>query len=342
MKDTFATLFYLKTKTSKDKTAPIYVRITVRGKRSEISLKKIVDRKKWNNDKGRLNGTGDQVRMINHFLSTVHQKIQEAYYHLIQNDISVTAKAIKNKYLGVSDIRRGLLEVFHYHNSRIDKLVGVEYKKSTITKYKTTYKHLKSFLSKHYRVDDLCLLDIQKSFISEFAFYLKSDLKIGVNTANKYLMHLKRIVMDAVYQDLIPKSPFEFFKLKNQPVIKEFLSVEELDDLINTEIKHSGIDMVRDVFVFCCHTGVAYIDVKQLNHDNLTKGIDGNLWLSIYREKTQALSLVPLSDHAKYLISKSRYGRINLVFIKFQIILVISSPSNSTTGLLTIIFFMNF
>ena len=307
MKDTFATIFYLKTKTSKDKEAPIYVRITVRGQRAEISLKKIVERKRWNNDKGRLNGTGDHVRMVNHFLSSVNQKIQETFYYLKQNDITVTAKAIKNKYLGVSDKRRGLLEVFHYHNSRIEKLIGIEYKKSTITKYKTTYKHLKSFLSKHYKVDDLNLIDLQKSFISEFDFYLKSDLKIGVNTANKYLMHLKKIVKYAVHQDFITKNPFEFFKLKNQAVLKEFLTIAELDTLINTEITNPSIDMVRDVFVFCCHTGVAYIDVKQLTHDNLIKGIDGNLWLSIYREKTQAPSIVPLSVHAKYLISKYKY-----------------------------------
>lgn len=322
MKDTFATVFYLKTKTSQDKKAPIYLRITVRGQRAEISLKKIVDRQKWNNNKGRLNGTGDHVRMVNHFLSSVDQKIQETFYYLKQNDITVTAKAIKNKYLGVSDIRRGLLEVFHYHNSRIEKLIGIEYKKSTVTKYKTTHKHLKSFLAKHFKVDDLYLVDIQKSFISEFAFYLKSDLKIGVNSANKYLMHLKKIVKDAVYQDLLPKSPFEFFKLKNQAVLKEFLTIAELDTLINTEITNHSIDIVRDVFVFCCHTGVAYIDIKQLTHDNLIKGIDGNLWLSIYREKTQARSLVPLSQHSKYLISKyksdPKADSKNLVFPVFS------------------------
>ena len=78
--------------------------------------------------------------------------------------------------------------------------------------------------------------------------------------------------------------------------------------------------MVRDVFVFCCHTGVAYIDVKQLTHDNLIKGIDGNLWLRIYREKTQTPSIVPLSIHAKYLISKynPKAGSKDLVFPVFS------------------------
>ncbi|MCS5622626.1 MAG: site-specific integrase [Candidatus Marinimicrobia bacterium] len=304
MKDTFATLFYLKTKISKDESAPIYVRITVRGQRAEISLKIIVERKRWNINKGRLNGTGDQVRMTNHFLSRVHQKIQEAYYYLIQNDLTVTARAIKNKYLGVSEVRKGLLELIHYHNSKLDELIGIEYKKSTVIKYNTTYKHLKSFIVKHFRTEDVCLVDLQKSFISDFAYYLKTDLKIGVNTSNKYLMHLKKIVKDAVYQDLIPSSPFEFFKLKNKPVIKEFLKSHEVDALIYTDIKDQGVDLVRDVFVFCCHTGLAYVDIKQLTHDNLTIGIDGNTWLQIYREKTHTPSLVPLSEHAKQMVHK--------------------------------------
>ncbi len=304
MKDTFTTLFYLKTKTGKDETAPIYLRITVRGQRAEISLKKTVERKKWNTAKGRINGTGDNVKKTNHFLSSVDHKIQEAYYNLIQNDIPVTARAIKNKYLGVSEQNRGLLEFFHYHNAKLDDLIGIEFKKSTVTKYKTTYKHLKSFIVKHFRTEDIYLVDLQQSFISDFAHYLKIDLKIGVNTSNKYLMHLKKIVKDAVYEGLISASPFEFFKLKNKPVTKEFLKSQELDALIYTDINDLGVDLVRDVFVFCCHTGLAYVDIKQLTHDNLTIGIDGNTWLKIYREKTQTPSLVPLTEHAKQMIHK--------------------------------------
>ena len=106
--------------------------------------------------KGRLNGSSDNVKTLNHYLNTVEYKIQQAHYHLIQNDLPITSLAIKNKYLGISEERKGLLEVFHYHNSQLEELIGVEYSKSTVTKYKTTCMHLTSFITSYFRTHETC------------------------------------------------------------------------------------------------------------------------------------------------------------------------------------------
>ena len=304
MKDTFSTLFYLKGKTKQDEIAPIYVRVTVRGQRAEISLKRSVLKEKWNSVKGRLNGSSDNVKTLNHYLNTVEYKIQQAHYHLIQNDLPITSLAIKNKYLGISEERKGLLEVFHYHNSQLEELIGVEYSKSTVTKYKTTCMHLTSFITSYFRTHEILLVDLKKRFISDFAHYLMTEKKIGVNTSNKYLMHLKKVLKFSALHEWIVVSPFEHYKLKNKPVIKGFLSSDELDAIVNTDIPNLNVDLVRDVFVFCCLTGLSYIDIKNLSTDNVVIGVDRNTWVHIHRQKTLTSSRIPLSEHAKMLIKK--------------------------------------
>jgi site-specific recombinase XerD len=298
MKDTFSTLVYLKSKSRQDELVPIYVRITVRGQRAEISLKREVLREKWNTLKGRLSGTSDKVKSFNHYLNTVEYKIEQAYYHLIQNDTPISARAIKNKYLGIADERKGLLEVFDYHNSKMEQLIGIEFAKSTVTKYKTSLKHLTKFIKLKYHTDDVLLCDMSRKLISDFQFYLTADKGIGVNTSNKYLLHLKSIVDYAVDYEWLNSNPFSNFKLRDKKVIKEFLSSLELGQLINTKYSNEFVQVVADIFIFCCLTGLSFIDVKGLTNDNILISVDGNTWVHINRQKTGETSRVPLTRYA--------------------------------------------
>jgi site-specific recombinase XerD len=304
MKDTFSTLFYLKGKSSNDKLVPIYVRITVRGQRVEISVKREVLREKWNTLKGRLNGSTDKAKTLNQYLNTVEYKIQEAHYHLLQDNTAITARAIKNKYLGITDERKGLVEVFDYHNAKMEQLEGIDYAKSTITKYKTSLKHLRKFIKCKYQTDDVLLCDMNKRLISDFHHYLMVDEGIGVNTSNKYLLHLKKVVSYATDYEWINSNPFSNFKLKDKKVTKEFLDSLEISLLINTNYSNLYILAVADIFVFCCLTGLSFIDVKNLTHDGITIGVDGNTWVHINRKKTGESSRVPLTNYALDLSKK--------------------------------------
>ena len=304
MKDTFSTLFYLKGKSSNDERVPIYARITVRGQRVEISVKREVLREKWSTLKGRLNGSTDKVKTLNHYLNTIEYKIQQAHYHLLQDNAPITARAIKNKYLGITDERKGLVEVFDYHNAKMQQLEGIDYAKSTITKYKTSLKHLKKFIKCKYHTGDILLCDMNRRFISDFQLYLMVEESIGVNTSNKYLLHLKKVVSYAVDYDWLNSNPFSSFKLKDKKVTKEFLDAQEQRMLVTTIYSNEYIQVVADVFVFCCLTGLSFIDVKNLTHDDITICLDGNTWVHINRKKTGESSRVPLTCYALDLSKK--------------------------------------
>ena len=116
MKNTFSILFYLRTsKKKKNGTTPIYVRVTVNGKRSDFSAKRSIDVLKWNKSKARAKGTNEVTRILNIYLDTIQSQIYEHHQQLIRRGKFVSAVAIKNSYLGLTEEKKTLLDLFQYH-----------------------------------------------------------------------------------------------------------------------------------------------------------------------------------------------------------------------------------
>ena len=64
------------------------------------------------------------------------------------------------------------------------------------------------------------------------------------------------------------------------------------------------LEQVRDVFIFSCFSGLAYVDVANLKEDNIRKSFDGNLWIITKRQKTNTDVNVPLLDIPKMILEK--------------------------------------
>ena len=305
MKNTFSILFYIrKSKQKADGTTPIYVRVTVNGKRSDFSSKRSIDASKWNKSKARAKGTNENTRTLNTYLDTLKQKLYDSHQHLLNKGKVVSAKALTNHYLDKSEEKQTLLEVFKLHNDNITSLIGRGYAKSTVTKYKTTYKHLKAFIKHKYKTDDLHLIQLSLSTITAFEYYLKTVQSVGVNCSNKYLTHFNKVVNLAVDNEWLDKNPCLNHKMKNKEVVKEFLTENEIDLLLQKELPIKRLDQVRDIFAFCCLTGLAFVDVAKLRPNDLHTGIDGKPWIHIRRQKTNSASHIPLFPHAISLIEK--------------------------------------
>tara|TARA_Y100000385_G_C13088168_1_gene637399 strand:- start:1211 stop:2431 length:1221 start_codon:yes stop_codon:yes gene_type:complete len=326
MKQTFTVLFYLKKSkiNSKDK-APIYARVTVNGKRSEMSIKQFVDPIKWCNYKQRLSGSTYQVKTINKSIDLVVNKINEIHNILIQNNKLVSAKAITNQYLGRDQLGKTLIEVFNYHNERMRLGIGLKFAKSTFVKYNTTYNHLKEFIKHEYNVSDILLLELNHAFISSFEHFLTTIKALRVNSTNKYLSHLKKIVNLAIQNEWLLRNPFGNFKIKNEKVEVEFLTEEELTDLSKINLNNHSLIRVRDIFLFCCFTGLSYIDIKNLRKDDLDKGIDGNIWIRKKRHKTGGLFRIKVLPIAKVILDKYAH--------KTDLLLPVTSNQNMNRAL---------
>ena len=305
MKNTFSILFYIRTsKQKKDGTTPIYVRITVNGKRSDFSAQRSITASRWNKSKSRAKGTTEVVRTLNTYLDTVQSLIYEHHQNLICKGKFVSAIAIKNAYLGLSEEKKTLLDLFQYHIDSITALIGKGYVKSTVSKYKTTLKHLKAFIKYKYKSDDLHLIQVSLGTITAFEHYLKTVQGVGINCTNKYLTHFNKVVNLAVANDWLIKNPCLIHKMKNEVVLKDFLNEFEIQLMIDEDIANKRLAQVRDIFVFCCLTGLAFIDVKKLTPIDVQKGVNGKKWLMTNRQKTGTQTHIPLFAYALTIIER--------------------------------------
>lgn len=314
MKNTFSVLFYPKRNDiNLAQEAPVYMRITVNGRRSELSVHRKVNVLKWNPKAGKLSGTKEEVQNFNDYLDALRNKIYNIHQQLLRRGIKITSEAIKSSYLGIGEKRIQLLEVFQNHNNEMQMLVGKEYSLNTVKKYKTAYKHIKNFLDYKFKIKDIPFEKLNHSFITNFEFYLKSVKNCNHNSTIKYIKNFKKIVNIALSNGWIDKDPFINYKVHMRTVEREFLSKEEIQIMLNKKLHVVRLEQVRDIFIFCCYTGLSYSDVKRLTKNNLVRGIDGEMWIKTNRAKTNTLSKIPLLPTALMILDnyKDHFDVIN-------------------------------
>lgn len=299
-------LFWLKHNQASKITGevPISTRITVDGRRVELSTGKKVVPEKWNSDFSRMKGNSEEARMINRYIDHLRLNLIRIFEKMSEDGQHISAQKIKNIYQGKTSEQQSLIKLFQYHNQQIKEQLGQGYSAGTLERYQTTLKHLVAFVKHQYHCKDYMLCELGYSFITEFEFYLKSVKGIGHNTTMKYLRNFKKIVLLAVKNEWIDRDPFARYKISLKEVKKEILNKEELKILSEKEFLIPRLEQVRDIFLFCCYTGLSYADVYKLKPTDLTTGLDGEQWIFIDRTKTGTSSNVPLLPMALEIVAK--------------------------------------
>lgn len=305
MKTKITLHFYAKsTKMNADGKLPIYIRLTVDGQRMEFSTKKFIDKSKWSPELAKMKGQNEEARSINSYLDMMRSKVLGAEMTLLHKEEPVTVENVKSIISGIYKNHRTLVKVFEDHNNKMRELVGKQYAWGTLQRFEVTLNHLQNFLSWKSNVDDIALIKIDHAFITEFEFYLRSVKNCANNTAVKYVRNLRKIVNICLNNDWLEKDPFSKYEGKVYEVDKEFLTEDELKKIYSKKFMNTRLEQVRDIFIFCCFTGLAYIDVQQLKRDHIGIGIDGNRWIFKNRQKTDTSSKIPLLPVAEELIKK--------------------------------------
>jgi integrase len=305
-RDTFKILFYFrKNKLKKDGKAPLLMRLTVNGKRWDSALKVGVDPKYWDQQKEKVIGGDDRdSNLVNETIESTKFRIHMIKLGIEDERKLLTIDAIKNKFLDKDKNQRTILALFQKHNEECKMKVGVQITYSTYERYETCYKHVKEFLKKEYKVEDLPVSEINRRLYDRFEYYLKKEKKCAHNTAVKYIRNFNKIVRIAVEQGWLIKSPYRDIGYRLEEIDKPYLTIEELNSIIEKKISIKRLDIVRDLFVFSCHTGLAFSDVKELTGDNIQTGIDKKKWIIKNRKKTNIVSKIPLLDTPAKIIEK--------------------------------------
>ncbi|RKS14279.1 site-specific integrase [Flavobacterium sp. 120] len=305
MKTKITLHFYAKsTKMNVNGNLPIYVRLTINGERTEFSSKKFIDKAKWSPELAKMKGNTEEARSINSYLDMMRSKVLSAEMDLIHKDEDVSLQNVQSIIKGLYKNHRTLIPIFQDHNDKMKELVGKKYAYGTLQRFEVTLNHIQNFLLWKYNASDILINKVDHAMITDLEFYLRSIKNCANNTAVKYIRNFRKIIKICLNNDWLEKNPFSKYEGKVYEIDKEFLTEEEIQKIYAKKFMNTRLEQVRDIFIFCCFTGLAYIDVQQLRSDHLGIGIDGNKWIFKNRQKTDTRSKIPLLPIAEDLIHK--------------------------------------
>jgi len=304
--NTFAILFWIYSSRAKNNQTPIFARITINGKRANISLKYKVDVRNWDAKRQRAKGNSEITRTLNQYLDQVHSQIVQHYQNLKFKGQLITSELIKAEYLGESDNSKTLQNLLEYHTKKTEKILAI----GTLRNFEVTEGYINRYLNNELNTTDVYLKDLNYKFICDFAnflhcFWPKGHPKaMSNNTVMKHIQRFRKIATLGYHLEWMDRDPFVRWKPTYEKRERPFLTDNELSNIETYFFPIERLERVRDLFVFSCYTGIAYIDIMSLTNDNVLKGIDGYDWIFTNRQKTKSPVKVPVLRKAQNLLHK--------------------------------------
>ena len=310
-RSTFKVLFYLKRQAEQSSKAPIMGRITINGTISQFSCKLSISPKLWDTKANKATGKSVVAQRINEKLENIKTNIGKQYQRICDRDSYVTAEKVKNAWLGFGDGYQLLLQTFdEYLNDFEKNRVGKDRKASTLENYRKQYRRLAAFLQYEYKVEDIPFKELKREFIEKYVVYLSTVRGMLPGTLPNAIKKLKLMSYTAFKNGWITSDPFAGFRVAAKYRDRRFLSESELQAVMDVQVPNYKTAIVRDIFVFCCFTGLAYADVQKLSHDDIHTDERGDMWIIDNRAKTGTQFRVKLLPVAKELVE--RYRRLKL------------------------------
>ena len=216
----------------------------------------------------------------------------------------ITSETLKNRFLGIDEKKVTIIEVFKDHNKQMFDLIGETYSKGTWERYETSLRHTIEFLKWKYNVSDIDVKQVNPEFVSSYEYWLRTVRKCANNSAVKYIKNFQKIINICFANEWISKNPFINYKSKLTTVVPNFLSQSHIDQILNKEFKSERLASVRDIFIFSCYTGLAYVDIKNLTYENIFIDLKGEKWIKTKRTKTKVAFSIPVLPIAEMIMNK--------------------------------------
>ena len=306
-RDSFRVLFFLKkTKLLKNGEASVCMRITVNGTRVENNIRKSIDPALWSQAKETARGKSRRACDLNTYIEEARIKLYQIFCELEQQNRPVTAHLLQELFFGQEKPEevRTLLGTMQEHNDQCRALVGTDYALITVRRYESCRRYLAELIRQRYGKEDLPLAEVNGELVRAFAFYLKTEKGCQQNTVIRYMKCLKKITNLARANDWMAKDPFLGIRFHEKEVVREFLTMDELQTIYRKEFPLERLTLVRDVFIFAAFTGLAVIDVQQLAPEHIVRDNNGNLWIRKPRQKTKNMCNIPLLDIPQEILRK--------------------------------------
>jgi site-specific recombinase XerD len=304
-RNSFSVFFFIKkTKLLSNGEAPIRLRIKVNGVAVESQIKRSVPPNQWDQASESSKGRDRKASELNEYIRMLKLKALTIHRDLEMSGKLFTARLIMNALYNAEEDKRMLLSVFRKHNDDCRKLIGIDYVKITITRFDNCCKYLGVLIQRKFGKEDMNLNEIDSEFVRDFEMFLKVERGCQQNTVIRYMKCFKKIINLAIANEWMTRNPFAGIKFQAKEVIKEVLTKEEIERIISKQFDMPHLEYVRDVFIFCVFSGLAYIDVNNLRAEHITKDNSGDVWIRKAREKTDNMCNIPLLKIPQMILEK--------------------------------------
>ena len=280
-------------KVKKDGTCTLEAVVSVKGQRQTIFLERSVHPKQWNQKKQR-----SKQQEINDYLDSVTTRFYNIETTLIR-DNNLSLYTLIDMYRNGDRRNATLWDICNLFLGEYEKKVKVgEIVKPTLIKYQTILGYVARYLKSINR-SDILITDVNQSFCEGLKVYMLGHLTN--NTTFKYIKMFKKVLNFAVDSGYLIRNPC-MVKMKREKLEYHPLTIEQINAIRSKAIQNDRLSKVRDLFVFQCYTGMAYIDMATLSRNDIKDDK-----IIKYRQKTNVKSIIPLFDVTKEILQRYDY-----------------------------------
>ena len=300
------------------------LRITINGVQVTMNVRRRINPKDWDSKCHMPKVKNAFTDDLYVYLETMRSKAFNAFTELTKDYDEVTPAMVRDYLQGVKGgATKTINEIWKEHNDNLYQLIGKGNSRALWQKHNAAHNHLRTFLKLHHRVGDLPIKQIKFPLVNQFKSYLMGEKNLGYNTTMKILQNMKKITMLAIKCGWLRLDPFADISLTMKLGDRPYLTDEELNRIQEKTFKIKRLDLVKDLFLFSCYTGMAYVDVKKLNKGEIEQTADGLWWIKTRRQKTKHKSQIPLLSYAKEIIDK--YSNLKALKAGDQVLPVLSN-----------------
>lgn len=309
-------LFWLRKKETFDTYGYKYIvmRVTYGGERWEHSLQIKIKPKDWDSENFCIRPGLDYLDLDRAKLEATKRKIEQIQIDFATNDVPITMSRIKFLFNGgdISYFIHGrknpslaiICQEFYAKNCHLVS-------EATLEKHRVYQKRLFEFVKHLHMQDDISIELVKLKFLDELYMYCRTKLKYGFNSTQKFISYIKAIVDYAVLHEFIPSNTIRSYKCAKYGAKKEvlFLNEEQLQKLYDFKFNNDRLNNVKELFLFQCFTGLAYVDLYTLEEKNI-KFDNGQYWIIKERQKSGVTSNIPLVPESLALLNKLSFKEL--------------------------------
>ena len=272
-------------------TALIQLRVTIHRKSSFYSTGIYIEKKYWKGeDRNWVVGLTDSIE-YNNLLESIIQKVRSAEMKALANDKELSKELVNSIIKGKNT------------NSFVDFIKAESEKRKDISE--GTKRHVNTVAKKLEDYGIINYSDLTLENIKGIDSYFRQK-EHKDSTIDKFHSQMIAYINRAIQLDLfkIEKNPYLKFKRKRPKYVdRKYLTIEELEKIENKEMSIDRLRVVKDLFLFCCYTGLSFSDLDCLKPSNIIEE-NGNLLIRTFRQKTDERSTIFLFEKARGLLQK--------------------------------------